>query len=369
MTLSSTVFGKFDSSAAASLIKWYRENGTAYPWAESPDPWGIWVSEVMLQQTTVGAVEPRYRKWMDRFPTPESLAAANEDEVLREWEGLGYYNRARNLASAARELHLSYGGRVPREPEELQRLPGVGEYIAAAVASFAFGKRCAAIDANGRRIAMRLSASEAWNKGMETAFKIAVEAVMPEDNPGEMNAAMMQLGQKVCSSRSPFCGDCPLASICEARRQGVQNSIPARRRQEVILKKTSLVIFIDKNAVLLQKRSSGIGRGLWVFPSKPDFDELVTGCRYEETLDTQVHSYTKYRETLEPLIFRPGKGYRSPGIPADSGFQFVELDKLAEFPMPTAYRRIADQLGSSLAKTGQFRGTVRAMPCTESPWK
>lgn len=346
------LFEKFDSSAAASLLKWYREHGTAYPWAESPDPWAIWVSEVMLQQTTVGAVEPRYRKWMERFPRPEALAAADEEEVLREWEGLGYYNRARNLASAARELPLSYGSRIPREPEDLQRLPGVGQYIAAAVASFAFGKRCAAIDANGRRIAMRLSASEDWTKGLESEFRAAVEELMPDDNPGEMNAAMMQLGQKVCRSRSPSCGECPLASICEARGRGVQDRIPPRRRQEIITKRTSVVLFIDKGKILIQKRSAGIGRGLWFFPAEPEFEKFVSSYRHVEGLDNQVHSYTRYRETLEPLICGPGEKYRMPVLSVDSGFIFVSLKKLEDFPMPTAYRRIADQLGSYLAKNG-----------------
>lgn len=352
MTPSGFQFRKFDTAAGTLLLEWYRKHGTAYPWAESPDPWAIWVSEVMLQQTTVGAVEPRYRKWMKRFPVPEALAAAEEDEVLREWEGLGYYNRARNLASAARELPLSFGGRIPREPEELRRLPGVGEYIAAAVASFAFGKRCAAIDANGRRIAMRLSARDTWTRELESAFRIAVEASMPEDNPGEMNAAIMQLGQKVCTPRSPDCGNCPLEGICEARESGVQNSIPARRRQEVIQKKTAVVIFIEGDKVLLQKRSAGIGRGLWFFPSKPDFDALVSAWCHVESLESQVHSYTKYRETLEPLVCRPGEGYLSPDIPAESGFLFAALDKLSEFPMPTAYRRISDQLESPGTKSG-----------------
>ncbi|RKX69582.1 MAG: A/G-specific adenine glycosylase [Spirochaetes bacterium] len=337
-------FYSFNEEAAADLLKWFREYGVAYPWADSPDPWGIWVSEVMLQQTTVRAVEPRYRRWMERFPTPESLAAADEEEVLREWEGLGYYNRARNLSSAARELPLSYGDRIPEDPAELRRLHGIGEYIAAAVASFAFGKRVAAIDANGKRIAQRLSAREKWNRELESAFRNTVVELMPLENPGEMNAAIMQLGQIICTSRAPRCPECPLASCCAALVGGIQNSIPVRRRQEVIRTKTKVAILLDRGMVLIQKRESGIGRGLWVFPAESDIEDLKIGWRLEEFLPEQVHAYTKFRETLESRVYRRREG--AAGMPYEwlSDVLFVSMEKLLEMPMPTAYRRIAASL-------------------------
>ncbi len=295
----------------------------------------------MLQQTTVRAVEPRYRRWMERFPTPEKLAAADEEEVLREWEGLGYYNRARNLSSAARELPLSYGGRIPEDPAELRRLPGIGEYIAAAVASFAFGKRVAAIDANGKRIAQRLSAREKWNRQLESAFRKTVEELMPPENPGEMNAALMQLGQIVCTSRAPRCPECPLASCCTAQARGIQNSIPPRRRQEVIRTKTKVAILIDRGMVLIQKRETGIGRGLWVFPAESDIEDLKISWRLEEILPEQVHAYTTFRETLESRVYRRQEGAGEVRHLRLNGARFVQLEKLLEMPMPTAYRRIA----------------------------
>jgi A/G-specific adenine glycosylase len=345
-------FDSLNSEAAAFLLEWFREYGVAYPWGDSRDPWGIWVSEVMLQQTTVGAVEPRYRRWMKRFPTPESLAAAEEEEILREWEGLGYYNRARNLASAARELASEYRERIPAEAEKLRGLPGIGPYIASAIASFAFGRRCAAIDANGRRIAMRLAAREPWTSELESDFRRAVEKVMPEDNPGEMNAALMQLGQLICRSGKPLCGDCPLAGICTARSQGLQNSIPARRRQEVIRKNTAVAILIDKDRVLVQKRLSGIGKGLWVFPARADVESLLAECVPEGCLQKEVHSYTRYRENLEPQLFRSAEGARLRILQSDSGLSFTGFEDLPNLPMPTAYRRIASQLGNHGPKPG-----------------
>jgi len=337
----------FDEDSAEAPLKWFREHGVAYPWADSSDSqnaWGIWVSEVMLQQTTVAAVEPRYRRWMKRFPTPEALAAADEEEVLREWEGLGYYNRARNLAAAAGEIRTVYGGRIPEEYAELRRLPGIGEYIAAALASFAFAKRRAAIDANGRRIAQRLSARDSWDKKLETEFRKAVEELMPLENPGEMNAALMQLGQRVCTPRFPRCGDCPLACRCLARLEGRQESIPSRRRQEVIHKKTRLAILFDGGRVLMRKRMEGIGRGLWDFPAESEIGGLDKWWEPVEELPEQVHTYTRYREVLQPRIYRRNKHRgKAPLINLPEKCYILPVE-LQDLPMPTAYRRISLQL-------------------------
>ena len=334
----------FDKKTTEALLEWFREHGVAYPWADSPDAWGIWVSEVMLQQTTVGAVEPRYRRWMERFPSTESLAAADEQEVLREWEGLGYYNRARNLASAAAEIHRSYGGRIPEEAEELRKLPGVGEYIAAAVSSFAFGKRKAAVDANGRRIAQRLEAWEVWDRELEKFFINVVEKMMPLENPGELNAALMQLGQLICTPRSPRCGNCPLAGICRARLEGTQEGIPRRRRQEVVQKKTKLAILIDGEKILLMKKARGIGKGLWIFPGENEIDNLERYWDSSGELPRESHSYTRYRELLFPMIYRLKPGAENREKLKLKGAEFVSPKMLEELPMPTAYRRIVENL-------------------------
>ena len=355
---------RFDVETAEALLEWFREYGVAYPWAGSTDAWGIWVSEVMLQQTTVGAVEPRYRRWMERFPTPKALAEAEEEEILREWEGLGYYNRARNLASAAAEIQNTYGGKIPQEPGELRKLPGIGEYIAAALSSFAFGKREAALDANGRRIAQRLEAQDVWDKTLEDDFKRTIVERMPAENPGEMNAAIMQLGQLVCTSRSPDCGCCPFSAICRAFAEGLQDCIPLRRRQKVIQKETKLAILQDGEKILLMKKADGIGKGLWIFPSQGEIGNLEFDWIAGEELPRQTHSYTRYRELLLPRLFRRKEGsdnrsgaesvnLKGAGVKSLSiqKAEFFSVEKLFELPMPTAYRRITEDLVNVLKKT------------------
>ena len=345
-----------DDSIVGALLDWFDSHGVAYPWAVESDPWAIWVSEVMLQQTTVGAVEPRYRRWMKRFPNPESLAEADEEEVLREWEGLGYYSRARNLASAAREICGGYGGRIPSDAAGLKKLPGVGEYIASAVASFAFGERKAAIDANGRRIAQRLSASETWDSALEHSFRSKIEELMPVENPGRLNAAVMQLGQQVCTPRNPDCGECPLSPACGAREQGRQGEIPPRRRQEVIQLETRLALLMRENRIFIQKRTSGIGRGLWTFPSRESLIDIDRQWRSIGGLPGAVHCYTRYRETLIPEIYavKQVEGSSPEDLANDclDNGEWAELDNMAERPMPSVYRRITEQLIDYIASSG-----------------
>ncbi len=341
----------FNKSECAALLEWYRKNGVSYPWTDLEDPWAVLVSEVMLQQTTVRTVRSRFPRWMERFPTPEVLADTPEEDYLREWEGLGYYNRARNLASAAGEITREYGGRVPGSSAALKALPGVGPYIASAVASFAFGEPSAAIDANGRRIAMRLAAAEKWDRALENEFRISLEKLMSGGesccSPGGLNGAVMQLGQLVCTPSSPDCSSCPLSGSCLARKDGRQEEIPTGTRKNIIRKETSVAVMLDGNSVFMVKRREGIGRGLWVFPVLTD---LPGGWVHTRTLTTRIHTYTRYRETLQPEVFqRPGE--RSSGdrdIPVSTGTaedsRWISLGDLADLPMPTAYRRIADEL-------------------------
>ena len=225
-----------------------------------------------------------------------------------------------------------------------KHIAGVGEYIAAAISSFAFGKRRAAIDTNGRRIAQRLTARDYWNKELESAFRNMVEELMPLENPGEMNAALMQLGQQICTPRSPRCGDCPLAYCCLARSEGRQESIPARRRREVIQKKTNLAILYDDGKVLMRKRTEGIGRGLWVFPAESEIDGLEKWWEPAGELPEQVHVYTRYREVLRPRIFRRNDVRGTAPVIKLPEISYILPEELRELPMPTAYRRISIQL-------------------------
>lgn len=367
------------------IAGWYGVHGTRYPWTPggrgAPDAYGVWVSEVMLQQTTTAAAAPRYRRWMERYPTIESLADSDEEDVLREWEGLGYYSRARNLFSAAGEVRRVYGGSLPRDPEGLRGLPGVGEYIAAAVASIAFDYPAAAVEANGRRIAQRLAASEEWNRGLEGAFRGAVEAVMIRIRPGTVNAAVMQFGQRICLPRSPRCGECPVARDCRGRRLGIADRIPSRRRQEVIQKNTDIAVLMRRDhRVWLEKRTRGIGRGLWAFPALGEV-RGIGNWRAAAELPGRIHLYTRYRDELRPRLYeplspeappleaRPGEAgpkearlkdtreacsseVRSPEAPpkppkdtgpTESG-AWHTMDELAKAAMPSAHRKIAEDI-------------------------
>jgi len=329
--------------AVRRLLDWFRREAVVHPWdPDRADAWGIWVSEVMLQQTTVAAVRPRYERWMARFPDPRSLAAASEDEVLREWEGLGYYNRVRNLASAASEVTDTYGGDIPRSAAELRRLPGVGDYIAAAVASFAFGEPAAAVEANGRRLAMRLTGRDSWSAELDRSFRSWVEENMPRTRPGILNAAVMQLGQRVCTPRRPDCPACPLMPDCAARAEGREEAIPARRSRTTESKTTVLALCLNEGRTYLRRRSSGIGRGLWVFPAASDFDDRELGPAVER-LPERLHAYTRFRETLDPRVYRIPDSTAAPWNGDDAG-EWVLLAELGRRPMPTAYRRIADDL-------------------------
>jgi len=204
------------------LLAWYDRHRRDLPWRRTGDPYAVWVSEVMLQQTTVAAAAPRYERFLARFPTPASLAAAGEEEVLAEWAGLGYYGRARRLRQAAREIAAG-GGAMPRTVDGLRALPGVGAYTAAAVASIAFGVRCAAVDANAERVIGRLlgvSAAEGARRIAEAA-----DALVPPGRPGDFNQALMDLGTAVCLPRAPLCQCCPLREGCRARREGLQDAL------------------------------------------------------------------------------------------------------------------------------------------------
>ncbi len=337
------------------LLKWFDGYGTNYPWSAetgtAPDPYAVWISEVMLQQTTVAAVLPRYKRWMDRFPAIETLAQASRDEVFREWEGLGYYSRAGNLHSAAREIKQKYGSRIPESVSELRELPGIGEYIASAVASFAFGKKILTIEANGRRIVQRLTASEKWDRNLERIFRNAAEQNMPNHHSGKFNASLMQFGQKVCLPGKPKCDQCPFAQRCEANSLNLQEAIPVRHRPTRINKTTNLALAMQGGEVWIRIRSSGIAAGLWGFPETAELsrpEEWVPA----ECLSTQIHSYTRYRDKLQPTIYlkNPNSNCGEATPPTPAG-QWINVKDLDDFGMPTAHRSIARNLSLYLKST------------------
>ncbi len=272
------------------LVDWFRVNKRALPWRVDRNPYRVWVAEVMLQQTWVDTVAPRYESFLRRFPTVHDLAAADEDEVLKEWEGLGYYSRARHLRLAAREIVERYGGRFPEHPDELRRLPGIGPYTAAAIASIAFGRPAAAVDGNVLRVVARLYGIE--DPITQTAVKRRIEqltaAMIPEGEAADFTEAIMELGALICTPGEPDCLRCPWLDVCVARQKGVAAQLPnkpKRRPPRIVYGAVAVATWtLEPGAVdaagaedvnggagvgrvlVVRRPTDGLLAGLWEFP-------------------------------------------------------------------------------------------------------
>ena len=254
------------------LLKWYDSNRRILPWREKPEPYRVWVSEIMLQQTRVEAVKPYFERFMSSLPDIKSLAAAQEDVLLKQWEGLGYYNRVRNLQKAAVQIMEDYGGNMPDTYDELLKLKGIGSYTAGAIASIAFGQVHPAVDGNVLRVVsrIRMDESEITDPKVKSAVEKDLLAVMPEDRPGDFNQAMMEIGACVCiPNGTPHCGKCPLEGICLARSEGREMEFPRKppRKQRKVEEKTILVIRDGNRAALKKRPDRGLLAGMYEFPS------------------------------------------------------------------------------------------------------
>lgn len=252
-----------------ALLAHYDAARRDLPWRREEDPYRIWVSEVMLQQTRVETVIPYYRRWLERFPDVEALAAAASDEVLLAWQGLGYYRRARALHAGARVVRERHGGVVPSDVHALRTLPGVGAYTAAAVASIAFGEVVGVVDGNVRRVLSRLAdRARPTHRWLEDA---AQELVDPE-RPGDWNQALMELGATVCRPRGPRCGECPLGAWCEARAAGTQEERPApavRKAVPAEERVVAVVVDAEGRGLVVRRPEEGLLAGMWAFPDAP----------------------------------------------------------------------------------------------------
>ena len=253
------------------LLAWYRENARkGLPWRKTRDPYAIWISETMLQQTQVAKVVPYYQRFLKRFPTVQALARAPVTVVLDSWAGLGYYSRAKNLHAAAQKILQEYGGRVPRDPEQLLSLPGVGRYTAGAVASIAYDRPAPVLDGNVIRVLSRYFGirEDPREPSVQRRLLALSQELVPARRPGDFNQALMECGALVCTPRQPNCPSCPLREGCRALRMGEQDRIPVRRATPR-RKKIAYVCGILKKdgAVLLARRPlSGLLPGLWEFP-------------------------------------------------------------------------------------------------------
>ena len=296
--------------------------------AETRDPYCIWISEVMLQQTRVAAVIPYYEKFLRRFPDVETLARAEESEVIEYWSGLGYYSRARNLRKAAQQI-VERGG-FPKDYESIRQLPGIGDYTAAAIASIAFDLPHAVLDGNVKRVLSRLT-NERGDIGVvrirNRLWEFAGQ-LLDRKRPGDFNQAIMELGATVCLPREPLCPVCPVAVCCEALGRGTQNEVPRKFRRVTILRIQKTLLIIQKEGkLLLWKKTSSPMAGFWELPERSQLPRAGLG----ERLGTVRHSITNHSYTCEVFSASVKE------IP--SGFEWMPNELPAQYPLSTVTKK------------------------------
>jgi A/G-specific adenine glycosylase len=343
---------------APLLLRWFSRNRRDLPWRRTQDPYRIWVSEVMLQQTQVERVIPFYQRFVKRFPTAAKLAAAPLDEVLRHWAGLGYYSRARNLHAACRALIARNGGSVPDDHGEFVALPGVGVYTAGAVLSIAFGQQHSALDANARRVLARVFHRR--GRSLPTARRRVErvgKAAVPAKRPGEYNQALMELGSLVCTPREPKCDVCCLADICRARHLGVADSVPRPQRTRTRRGRAALAIVRRQGRILLTQRPpEGVWGGLWAFPNV----ELTGGedpaaalrrlLRDEFGLEVEIGpergrlTYGIMNRRVDLAVYEANAIRGRPRSRSHETAHWIRPDNLNNYALPAPHRRAAGSL-------------------------
>ena len=259
------------------LLNWYFKNKRMLLWRYDKDPYHVWISEIMLQQTRIETVKEYYKKFMKKVPSISDLAMIEEDELLKLWEGLGYYNRARNLRLAAIQIMEKYDGKFPTEYEEIIKLPGIGEYTAGAISSICFSKKEVAIDGNVLRVYMRLKNSRQNIDEMSVRKEVSInlKKILPKQS-GDFNEAMMELGELICLPNGmPKCSDCPLKSFCQSYRQGTMLELPVRNgKKKIQEEKYTVYLYICKNKIAIEKREAGLLQKLWQFPNDIGYRSL-----------------------------------------------------------------------------------------------
>jgi len=370
-TAGAAVGGISDPAAvAAALSSWYARARRDLPWRRSPDPYRVWVSEIMLQQTQVERVKEFFVRFVERFPSVESLAAGDERDVLRLWEGLGYYRRARQLHAAARRIVADHGGVFPQTAAALRALPGIGRYTAGAILSIAFDLPAPIVEANSRRVIARLAAHAAplsGSRGEEPIWELATRLV-PRRRPGRFNQALMDLGAMVCTPERPLCGSCPLAAHCRARASGRVAEIPRRPVRPAVrqVRETAVVVRRSGRVLVVRRGPGEWWEGLWDFPRVPGAARsaargMVSAkpfvglrCSAPVRLGTLSHTVTHHRITLDVVACEAAAAPRR--ADTGEGRRWVTPAALATLPMPAPARRIGRLVGAvSRAAGGSAR--------------
>lgn len=350
------------------LIRWFLKNKRALPWRGSGEAQGIyqvWVSEVMLQQTQVSTVIPYYRRFLERFPTIHDLARASEDEVLKLWEGLGYYNRCRSLHRAAQTVVSRFKGQIPETPEEFKSLAGVGPYIQASVMSIARNRPIPAVDGNVVRVCCRFYGirEDVRKNRVKARIKKELQEIIPPAAPGDFNQALMELGALICTPHNPRCSDCPIQEGCFARQTDQVEQIPHKSpRKRVPKYQVSIAVILKGEKFYIQKRpSTGHLGGMWEFPGgkakegETPAQALVRECKEElgtevniiEKLTRVHHVYTHFQIDLHVFLCRLSGEDIHPTH--HQPFRWITIHQLEEFPLPGANHKFLPALKAFLS--------------------
>jgi len=344
-----------------ALLAWYAKHRRELPWRKSQDPYAVWVSEMMLQQTQVRTVIPYFQSWMQRFPDVTALANADESEVLHAWQGLGYYSRARNLRRAAQEMLRVHDGRVPERVSELIALPGIGPYSAGAIASIAYGHAEPLVDGNVIRVLARLFAlrGDPNRAPLKTQLWELARQLVPRQTPGDFNQALMELGATVCTPRSPRCDACPLASECSALQQqlvDVVPELPARAKPTAVHVVAAIASRGDRVLVTRLLADAPRWAGMWLFPNaevgagetpEAAVAHALQSCAGLTALPTGLlcvvrHTVTRFRITLDAYRMGTPRGVAKALTVAEVAWK--RPNELAALAMPKAHRAIAERL-------------------------
>ena len=337
------------------ILTWYSKHARDLPWRNHPDPYAIWVSEIMLQQTQVSGVIPYFTEWMKRFPDISTLSRARERDVLSMWEGLGYYARARNLSKASRVVMRDYRGVLPSDMNELRKIPGIGIYTAAAIASMAFGADEVALDGNIKRVIARVFNFRIpvnTSTGEKTLIVLA-SRYLPAGRAGDYNQALMDIGATICLPKNPDCEICPVKNICEAWKKNLQERLPVikRKPKPPTLIKAAAVVKEGRKVLIIQRQSKGLLGGMWEFPSaevkgNPSVElSSVINSTYKlkvtstKHLDTINHAYTHFK--LTEFVFLCTLKKEAKLLP---GFRWISIDGLSNYPMGKVDRWIANKI-------------------------
>lgn len=343
-----------------SLLSWYDGCARVLPWRDEPTAYHVWISEIMLQQTRVSAVLPYYRRFLEELPDVQALAEVDEEKLLKLWEGLGYYNRARNLQKAARVVMEEHGGAFPGAYEALLRLPGIGDYTAGAIASIAFHQRVPAVDGNVLRVLARITADggDILDAKVKTRFRDWLSEVQPADRPGDFNQALMELGAMVCvPNGAPHCDECPARAFCRARLENTWAVLPVKKKKTARrVEDMTVFVLLGPRGVALQKRGdTGLLAGLWEFPNVPGtLGEHAAGeqiamwglsaSAWEKQLEGK-HIFTHVEWHMRCYVLQvTGEGPET--------FFWADRDGLANCAVPSAFAKFMDEVKRRFCEGG-----------------